>query len=243
MSKIDIQTTQNVTIEYELAPLMERIFAFLIDSVILWGSLIIFWQIFIPNEPFLVSSHPFNLLVQIPIFLFYSLGSEVLMDGQSLGKRIFGIKVVKITGEAASFNDYIIRWSFRMIDIYLSFGTLASLMIGSSPKHQRLGDLVGDTAVIKVRSSFHLKLQDILKINSLENYEITYPDVRQFSEQEMLFIKNTMNRYNRYPNEAHRKALMELTYKITRLLKLEAPPKDKPLFLKTLIRDYIVLTR
>ncbi|MEO1437832.1 MAG: RDD family protein, partial [Bacteroidota bacterium] len=163
--------------------------------------------------------------------------------GQSLGKKVFGIKVVKLTGEAANLNDYILRWSFRMIDIYFSLGTVASLMIGSSPKHQRLGDLLGDTAVIKVRSSFHLKLQDILKINSLENYEITYPDVRQFTEKEMLFIKNTVNRYQRYPNEAHRKAINELSYKMVRLLKLEAPPRDKTLFLKTLIRDYIVLTR
>jgi uncharacterized RDD family membrane protein YckC len=34
MSTIDIRTTQNVTIEYELAPLRDRIMAFIMDFVL-----------------------------------------------------------------------------------------------------------------------------------------------------------------------------------------------------------------
>ncbi len=242
MSKIDITTTQNVTIEYELAPLSERIFAYMIDAVVMFGIILLLWSIFIPSTGYFYQSAVFYLVL-LPVFLFYSLASEVFMNGQSLGKKIFGIKVVKLNGEEASLNDYIIRWTFRMVDIYFSFGTLASLLIGSSSKHQRLGDILANTAIIKVKSSFHLRLNDILKINSLENYEVTYPSVRQFSEKDMLLIKTTISRFQRFPNVAHKETLNNLVKNVSEKMQIKEKPKDKVQFLKTLIRDYIVLTR
>ncbi|MEM7105572.1 MAG: RDD family protein [Bacteroidota bacterium] len=241
MSKIEISTTQNVSIEYELASLSERIFAFIVDQIILWVTVLILTAIFVPAGGFFYNLVTFILI--LPIFVFYSLFSEIFLNGQSLGKRVFGIKVVKLSGDEPGLNDYIIRWTFRMIDIWFSFGTVASLLIGSSSKRQRLGDLVANTAIIKIKSSFHLKLKDILKINSLENYEITYPAVRQFSEQDMLLIKTVLARVQRFPNRAHKEALYDLVTKVTKKMGIENRPKNSTQFLKTLIRDYIVLTR
>jgi len=97
--------------------------------------------------------------------------------------------------------------------------------------------------VIRLRSSMNLRFEDIDRIKSLENYEVTYTGVRQFSEQDMLLIKTTLNRYNRYPNQAHREAVGEVLHAVMEKLQIQKAPKKPLRFLKTVINDYIVLTR
>lgn len=182
-------------------------------------------------------------LFLLPIYLFYSLALESIMDGQTIGKRTMGIKVVKLTGSEPILNDYLIRWTFRMLDIWGSLGMIASLLIGSSPKRQRLGDIIANTTVIRIRSSMNLNFEDINRIKSLDNYEVSYPGVRQFSEKDMLLIKTALNRFNRYPNEAHRAALNEVLRIVIEKLQIQKRPAKPLQFLKTVINDYIVLTR
>ena len=124
-----------------------------------------------------------------------------------------------------------------MVDTFLSFGALASLLISSSNKSQRLGDMTANTTVIKLKSSLRFQLEDILKINTIDNYEPTYEQVRQLSEKDMLLIKTIISRYRQYPNEAHQKVIKDLTNHISDLLGIVEPPGDKIAFLKTLIRD------
>ncbi len=183
------------------------------------------------------------VLFLLPVYLFYSLGLESIMDGRTIGKLAMGTKVVKLTGAEPILNDYLIRWTFRMIDIWGTGGALASLLVGSSPKRQRLGDMIANTTVIRLRSSMNLRFEDIDRIKSLENYEVTYPSVRQFSEQDMLLIKTTLNRYNRYPNQAHKEAVGEVLHAVMEKLQIQHTPKQPLRFLKTVINDYIVLTR
>lgn len=184
-----------------------------------------------------------DMIFLLPIFFFYSLALESMMDGQTIGKRAMGIKVVKLTGREPILNDYLIRWTFRMLDIWGSLGMVASLLIGSSPKRQRLGDIVANTTVIRINSSMNLRFEDINRIKSLDNYEVSYPGVRQFSEQDMLLIKTALNRFNRYPNDAHRTALNEVLKIVMEKLQIQQRPPKPLQFLKTVINDYIVLTR
>jgi uncharacterized protein YaaW (UPF0174 family) len=104
--------------------------------------------------------------------------------------------------------------------------------------------MTAGTSVIKINASNRFGLGDILRISSLEDYEPQYPEVRQFSEEDMLLIKNTIARYQRYRNDANRKILQDLATQLA--LQLEVPreeTRNATEFLKTLIRDYIVLTR
>ena len=183
------------------------------------------------------------ILFLLPIYLFYSLALESIMDGRTIGKLAMGTKVVRLNGAEPILNDYLIRWTFRMIDIWGTGGALASLLVGSSPTRQRLGDMIANTTVIRLRSSMNLRFEDINRIKSLENYEVTYPGVRQFSEQDMLLIKTTLNRYHRYPNQAHKEAVGEVLHVVMEKLQILQTPKKPLHFLKTVINDYIVLTR
>lgn len=242
MPTIDIRTTQNVTIRYELAGLRDRVFAFILDMVILYGSLFLITLIAIDSLGDEGLNYYFYLVV-FPIATFYTLVSEILMNGQTLGKKAMRIKVVRLNGDAPSLTDYIIRWAFRLIDISLSLGAIASVLISSTDKAQRLGGIVSNTTVIRSLPSGRLFLNDILGIRTSGNYTPKYTGVRQFSEEDMLLMKTVSERAVRFKNTAHQEALDELVEIVSQRLGLHKPPADPVHFIQTLIKDYIVLTR
>jgi len=248
MQTIDITTTQNVTIEYELATLRDRFFAFFIDVMIIGTAYFILFLTIISIWPdlFTGSSHLQTFFTQffpIGCFVFYQLFSEILGNGQSWGKKMMGLKVVRLDGKEPGLSDYLLRAIFHIVDSLFTFGVLGALLISSSTKSQRLGDMTANTTVIRIKFNLRFQLEDILKINSLDDYEPTYPEVRSLSEKDMLLIKKTIARYQQYRNGAHERVVNDLVTKLMGLLDIVEKPKNKIEFLKTLIRDYIVLTR
>lgn len=248
MQTIDITTTQNVTIEYELATLRDRFLALLIDVMvvgtvyfILFITIISIWPDLFTGSSMLLTF--FSQLFPIACFVGYQLFSEILTNGQSWGKKVMGLKVVRLDGKEPGLSDYLLRAVFHIVDSLFTFGVLGALLISSSNKSQRLGDMTANTTVIRVKFNLRFQLEDILKINSLEDYEPTFPEVRKLNEKDMLLIKNIIAREQKYRNQAHTQVVNDLVTKLMDILDLVERPKDKIEFLKTLIRDYIVLTR
>jgi uncharacterized RDD family membrane protein YckC len=205
MKTIEITTAQKVTIQYELASVGNRIAAFIVDIMVLYGMVLLLTAVFVNLLGGASLFNYFIFLVLVPIMLFYTLMSEILLDGQTLGKRAVGLKVVKLNGVPASAFDYLIRWAFRFTDIWMSAGSVAALLISSSLYSQRLGCLLSGTTVIKKNSSRTFALKDILNIYSTENYEPKYPQVVQIDEKDMIFLKKVLERHKKYKNEAHKK--------------------------------------
>jgi len=247
MPTIDITTTQNVTVEYELAGPQDRFLAFFIDVVIVGAFFILIFLVLLQAwvselEDSGILGRFFSLL-PITLFVSYHLFSEIIANGQSLGKKAAGIKVVRLDGEEPGWSDYLLRAVFHIIDTFLSFGTLAGILINSSAKKQRLGDMTANTVVIKIKFNKRFQLSDILKINSIEEYEPTYLEVRKLREKDLLLIKSAIHRYHKYKNNAHAEVINKLVDRLLVELDLDEKPAKKIEFLQTLIRDYIVLTR
>ena len=246
MPNIDIRTTQNVTIEYELAPLRERFFAFFIDLMIYLAASYAFWLMVLLVVGDAITGWGGRFIILVVLFaglVTYHLLSDVLGNGRSLGKRAINLKVVRLDGLEPGVGEYLLRSIFLLVDFNFTLGVLAAILIGSTYKNQRLGDMAANTTVIRVKSQLAFRLHDILKINTLENYEPKYPAVRQMNEADMLLIKNLLGRYQSWQNTAHAEAIREATANICKELDIEAPKGNQIEFLKTLIRDYIVLTR
>lgn len=241
MKTIEITTSQKVTIQYELASLGNRVLAYFIDSVISGGICLFLSLILAPFRS--DGSELVTYLILVPIFVLYHLVSENLLDGQSIGKRSVGIKVVKLNGDAPSAYDFFVRWFFRGLDIWASLGAAGALMMSASPNGQRIGDLLAGTTVIRQSSSRVFMLADILKIATLDSHTITYPKVVELSERDMLFVKQVLEREQRFSNPAHQYAARKLSDHLIEILGIDTPPKDRRLFLRTLLNDYIVLTR
>jgi uncharacterized RDD family membrane protein YckC len=244
MRTVELFTTQNVTIAYELATLRERTFAALLDllAYLIVGIVLLS----VSAVAVLGASTYLGYLLFVAYVLFaglFSLIGETLLEGQTLGKKLLGIRVVKLTGEVPEFKDYMARWSVRFLEIWLTFGSLAALLATSSAKGQRLGDLLAGTTVVRMRPSQAFSLRDILTIRDSSNYEPSFPSVVRFSEKDLLLIKTVLGRHAQFPNLAHRKALDSLSDQVARQLGLPASPADRIGFLRTVINDYIVLTR
>lgn len=243
MKSIEIKTAQNVRLEYELASLRERILAFLLDLLTIGVSSGILSFILLGLLKMTGTLQIMANILTGSIFLFYSLAFEYFNNGQSIGKKIMKLQVIKITGEKALFYDYFGRWVFRILDIYLSFGAIASMLIASSSRAQRIGDIVSNTSVIRLEASVHLNLSDILKIQSRETYQPVYPQAKQLAEEDVILIKNTIDRFKRYNNNAHIDAVVQLAARIKSILEIKDSTPDNVRFLQTVINDYIVLTR
>lgn len=247
MRKITVTTAQKVAIDFEVASLRDRIIAFFIDFLILFGAVFILWM---GATVLLVSSREENkaliyflIFVILPIVIFYHLCFEVLRDGQSPGKLVMGMRVLKVDGQIPEIGDYFVRWVFRFIDLFSSGGSIAVVLISSSNRGQRLGDVLSNTVVIKYKGTSRFSLNDILKIQSLNDYVPNYKQVKELSEEDVLIIKQALDRVKRYPNSQSKKALSETVKKVKKVLKIEEEIKKDDEFLTTVLKDYIVLTR
>src|SRR5512145_3290094 len=145
MENIDIQTSQNVAIEQPVASVGERIAATLIDLVFVFTYCIIVASLGSFKET------PVGTMVFMIPALFYHLVSESVMNGQSWGKKIMKIKVVKIDGTHPIFGPYLIRWIFRLVDVLFLFGAISTIVIIVNGKGQRLGDIAANTTVIRIK--------------------------------------------------------------------------------------------
>lgn len=247
---IEITTTQNVTIEYELAYLRERILAWLLDLVIFvvgYGILLLLLRTFFGPILGQGLSDPTIFLFLLPLFLYflYNIFFEIWNIGQSPGKKTLNIKVVRLDGKDPEWSDVVLRALLQLVDAFFSLGIIGALLIKTTGKGQRLGDMAANTTVINLYSSrFTYRLEDILNISSLDSYQPVYPQVRSLIEADMIFVKKVLNRWQQYPNDAHEQVMNELVAHLMPLLGIEQwPGSGNVEFLKTLLRDYIVLTR
>lgn len=232
-----------MTIEYELAPLYQRLLAFLLDLAVVVAAYFLLFLIGLWIIGYGSAMTYYTYLVLIPVVVFYTPVLEIFLNGQTIGKLALGIRCVKLSGKQATAGDYMVRWLFSIIDIYLCIGSIAAILISSTDKNQRIGDIVANTVIIKLRPSRVLGLRDLLNIHSIDNYQPRYPEVKYLSEEDMLLVKTVLERHRKYANDAHRDAMDELIKKLMPTLNVVKLQQEKYDFLRTILNDYIVLTR
>ncbi len=242
MRRIEIITPQNVPIQYQLANVRERAIAFMLDMIILFISLLFLFlllQTFGSDE----SQEIIYLGVLMPIFLFYSFAFELFLNGQSPGKKVMGLRIVKLSGADLSISDYTLRWAFRWIDIWGSLGAIAALKVSASHNGQRIGDLLADTSVIKIKPDFNVTLSDLLSIKTVDTATIEFSNIGSFNDNEMLLIKQLIDRQKKYPNEAHNQLIRDAARGVATRLGLEKYPGDARVFLSKTLSEYVAITR
>ncbi|WP_417873969.1 RDD family protein [Xanthomarina gelatinilytica] len=235
MNILEFENTQGITLRYSTASVFDRSIAYLIDLAIV-GFVVGVLAIALGSS----SSALLILVIAIPI-LFYSLLMEIFNDGKSLGKMALGLKVVRVDGQYPTGYDYFMRWIFRWVDIYMTSGALAALVISSSPRNQRVGDMLGDTTVIRTRK-LRVPLQRILNLNKLSKYTPQYPQVIQLKESQVVLIKESLDQAAKYTNDSYTKLLDDLAIRVAKNLNVETSDTSR-VFLQTIIKDYISLTR
>jgi uncharacterized RDD family membrane protein YckC len=243
MSYISITTTQNVTIDYSLAGFQSRLLAFFIDFLI-----IVVWVIvhLLLSGLFFTDDYIrdiYQWIIIVPFAAFYTLAMEYFMNGQTPGKRSMGIRVLMLNGKEPSFLVYFIRWSLRFVEIYFSSGVLATIMINTTNLKQRLADIIAGTVLVKANTSQSIFVDDLSRISSQNSYEPTYPQVLMFKESEMIVIKILIDRFLENQNSAHRSLVKDAAINLASKMGVKIKEPQPELFLKVLIRDFVLLTR
>ena len=245
MAKIDVTTTQNVTIQYETAGFLWRFIAWLIDTSVVSILFFIIIYLFFSFGAVFNSNMQMTILgtVLMVIRYSYSLGIEMTTNGQSIGKKIVGIVVIKLNGNALETNDYLIRWAYRTVDFGMSFFSIGTIAIFMSEKNQRLGDMIANTTVVKLKPDRIVTLDDLQNLPDKEDYVPKYPQVVRYNDEEMLALKNLLARYQQYQNNTYYIILHNTVIKLKRQMSLEEVRLDDVSFLREIISEYVILTR
>lgn len=168
------------------------------------------------------------ILIALP-GLFYHLLCETFLNGQSLGKKVVKIKVVKLDGTQPNFGSYLIRSVFRIIDDSI----IGLIAIAATEKSQRLGDMVAGTTVIELNEKTTIKDTILKKV--IPEYTIVYPQVAMLSDSDANIIKEILDFAIEQDKPEH---LTLLANKIKNKYGIaEVTQKDEE-FLKTLLNDY-----
>jgi uncharacterized RDD family membrane protein YckC len=227
MAYVKINTAFNVHIQFELAGMDKRFFAWLIDLVIRFiiylGMFSILRRLF--NNPDVDFgerlSHQMTLVLVsfIPIFFYFFL-FETFLNGQSIGKKLLNIRVVSLEGYKPTATQYLSRWCFRLVDLgfisllFLGQAGVYTSLLGlvfiipnifaiiyffSSSKEQRFGDLVSGTVVIKLNSK--TQLSDTIFEHVSKEYNVVYPNVLKLSDRDITIIKNALQNFDKSGND------------------------------------------
>lgn len=234
MQTVRIQTAQNVFIEYQPASIGDRILATLIDAVTIYSYVIL--AAFLLGAMEVNEKWVYICVLGIP-FLFYDLLLEIILDGQTIGKKARNIKVVKLDGTQPTIGSYLLRWIIRPIDVFFS-GAVAILVISINGKGQRLGDMAANTSVISLNRQ--VGLSETMMPQVQENYQPLYPQVISLTDRDVALIKEALHVHKNSDSPDYR-LLETLANKVKSMLEVESamPPMA---FLHTVLKDYSFLT-
>lgn len=236
MDNFQIETAQNVTISQNVASVIERILAFILDALIIGAY--IFIVIFILTHTDYAGDDEllFYFTIGLPLFLYHLLW-ETFWNGQSPGKAALKIRVVKLDGSRPAFSNYLLRWILRTVDIALSFGSVAIVTMLFNGKGQRLGDIAATTAVISEKPT--TAIQSIRIINLPDDYTPKYPQVMVFKDDEIQTMKSIYFNAKAYGNHH---IIIRLAIKVSRVMEVDFD--ENPIdFISRVINDYTFYTQ
>jgi uncharacterized RDD family membrane protein YckC len=266
MAVVKIATNFNIDIEFTAPPFYRRLVAWGLDVIIQLFYLVIATRIYtwVSDQVGFAKGAAYTLwaieLLLILPFMLYHLIAEVTMNGQSIGKKLMGIRVISENGGTPSISQYIIRWLIRTSDYtifiivimffyYEVYGPviywgmmgalgllITDIILVNSSKQQRLGDVLAHTVLINTKQKE--KITDTVFLEVAQDYKPVFPQVMQLSDKDINALKGIIDTAKRYRDFHMAAAAAE---KIKKHLKIETSMEPQN-FLQTLLKDYNYLS-
>lgn len=234
MENLSISTTQNVAIDYQLASIGERLLAGILDYILFF---VYFMFTMLITSIAQMGSGFLFIFFLLPV-MFYHLVCEVFFSGQSLGKLIMGIKVAKIDGSKPTLGSYVVRWIFRLVDVVLLFGAIATVTIIVNGKGQRFGDIAANTTVVRIKKK--VTLNDTMYRNVPQNYEVVYPEAINLLDEDIKVVNEVLHNIRKYRSIPAMKLTNKTRHAIENKLGIQSKSPSEQ-FLNTIVNDYSFL--
>ncbi|KAA5536423.1 RDD family protein [Taibaiella lutea] len=267
MALITINTPFNIDLEFSLAAFYKRMFAWLIDLLVVFiycyiMLFFVYQNVIDENRWNAITKDNLSLLlligtVLVPVMLYHLL-FEIFMNGRSPGKFFMGIKVINMEGASATISQLLLRWIlclanyFLIVVIFITspiyLFTIAFFMgVVSLPdiiciavtKHsQRFGDLAAGTVVVDTRYKMDIHETIFMDLQG-QTYQPVYPEVLKLTDRDINGIRNLLAGKLNTDTENY---MMRVAYRIEEVLNIKM--NGEPVFfLQTLLKDYNYLTQ
>lgn len=267
MALITVNTPFNIDLEFSLAAFYKRMFAWLIDLLLIFiycyiMLFFVFQNVIEENRWNNVTKDNLSLLliigtVLIPVMLYHLL-FEIFMNGRSPGKFFMGIKVINMEGASATVSQLLLRWILCLANYFLIMVVFATyptfliyiaffmglislpdiICIAVSKHSQRLGDLAAGTVVVDTKYKMDIHETIFMDLQG-QTYQPVYPEVLKLTDRDINGIRNLLSGKLNTDTENY---ILRVAYRIEEVLNIKM--NGEPIFfLQTLLKDYNYLTQ
>lgn len=165
----EVRTPEMVRFHYRVVGPTRRLWAYLVDLLLrlmvlgLFGGLVAIGMSASGADMEGFGGVGIGLIYTIAFLLewLYFVLCETLMGGRSVGKLLFGLRVVKESGKPLTFADSLLRNLLRAADMLPGIYTVGFLVMSRDSYFRRLGDLVAGTLVI---SDTKVKIREPIRV-------------------------------------------------------------------------------
>ena len=156
MAKLEIRTPEGIALRTELSGAGARFAAALIDGILFafaYAGMGLALYLLVKVGGGEISEFIFGLMAAGSVlgYMLLTLCLHALWRGQTVGKRVMGLRVLSVEGYPAGWLALTLRTIVLPIDVLIPLpipGVLGLASIALSDRRQRLGDLVAGTVVV-----------------------------------------------------------------------------------------------
>ncbi len=233
-----IETPEGISFSYEIASPILRMYSLLLDGFCVYGLSMVVW--YFASGLNLILENVGTSFAILGFFLLttgYYILTEWYFQGQSVGKKLLGLRVMDARGFRLRFDQIVLRNILRAVDIlplaYL-FGGLTAFF---SSRHQRLGDMLGGTVVVRERRLIRPDVTNLLgdKYNSfLEHPHLIYRARSRINPEEAGLLLNAVLRRDQLDPDAR----LSVYAALAAYFKAKVPFPDEALSDERYLRNY-----
>jgi uncharacterized RDD family membrane protein YckC len=222
---IDVRTPESISFRYELAGLGSRFLAVFVDTVI--QVLILFgivWGLFsiarhLPPgaiargssaEEHFAQSAALSIVIAVVFLLFYGyyVLFEAFWNGQTPGKKLLGIRVVRDGGYPIDFGAALVRNLLRIGEELFGMYAISAVSAIISPENKRVGDYAAGTIVVREsRVAAPMSLRQTLAAAAPRSSAY-------LSDEERELISGYLARRDRMQSESRREFAAQLAQRV-----------------------------
>jgi uncharacterized RDD family membrane protein YckC len=169
-SRLSIETPEGVVFSFELATPVTRALAWTVDTcAIVLGNILVGQIAKLVARMSLDVANAVSVVGFFVISVVYAIVLEWRWRGQTIGKRLFGLRVMDVHGLRLQLPQIALRNLLRMIDMLPFLYLVGGLACVFSRNAQRLGDMAANTIVTRERKADIPDIEQIApaKYNSL----------------------------------------------------------------------------